>query len=320
MASNDVLSNEEVDAIMDTVADQSEETSDFASYFGSGERTAQNQLQGLSVANERLKQEFQLSLEKKFGVRIDISMHAPEVLKLEDCIAELPEDAILNLIRLNISEEKSLLAMDETLLTGFINRYFGSQLAQAGHSRAEKKLNTTESRINDRVVGLFGAALTRSWQEIAMIEFSKQATEINPDFIRLGRHEDTLVRFVLDISFGEFSGAMTWLLYYDAVEALLNRREQDAGAASTAKATDWREQIFSYIQDVSLDVHVRLPDFSMTLGQVRELEVGSLLPLANPAEARLYIEGTPMFFAEYGSYEGNKAVSLTQRIDLAANQ
>lgn len=323
MATKDVLSNEEVDAIMETVADQpdtsgvddGDENVHRVFDFASKERAAQNQLLGLSVANERLNQEFQLSLEKTFGMRVEVVMHSPEVLKLEECITELKHEVIFNLVELNISRNRSLLALDEELLSGFINRYFGSQLVQANTGRAGKKLNTTESRINDRVVNLFGAALTNSWREIANVELHRVATEINSDFVRLGRGDDMVVRFVMDTSFGDFSGAITWLVYYDAIEPLLSRREkQDAGAGALA-AEEWRGRLYDYIQDVNLNVHVRLPDFAMTLGQVHALDVGTVLPLGNPAEACLYIEEAPMFWGEYGAYEGNKALSLTQRIE-----
>lgn len=333
MASRDVLSNEEVDALMDTVADKT--ANDSASEviddgmkihrafdFASREHFALAQMKGLSTANDRFCMDFQALLVQAFGLSIKVTMQNPEILKMDECMTGLKDNAVLNVMKVNLASGKGLLVINDDLLSEFINQYFGSQLAISPGLKQGKSLSTTESRINDRVLQLFGMALKSGWKDIASIEMEKTITETNPEFVSVGEKDELGVRFTLDISLGDFTGAIQWLLAYSSIEPLSSlsgnseSAEHIASAEITAqKAVSWSKQLYDNIQEVQLDVHVVIPEFEMSLKDVRALQVGSVLPLKNPGDVHVCIENIPLYYGDYGAHAEQKAVSLKQRIE-----
>ena len=207
--------------------------------------------------------------------------------------------------------------VNDDLLSEFINRYFGSQLAQSSSLKSGRSLSTTEARINDRLVQLFGTALQTGWKEIANIELEKTTTEINPEFIKLGDKEELGVRFNLDITFNDFTGIIQWLLPYASIEPLSATSDKASTSIPEAQKTaDWNTRLYDNIQEIHLDVQAVMSDFEMSLEEVKKFKVGTVLPLGNPGDVQLCIENIPVFTGEYGAHADKKAVSLQRRIEL----
>jgi len=317
MTTREVLSNEEVDAIMDTVADKTAHDSAIGAFdFSSREHFALAQMKSLSVANEKFCMAYQKELSQAFGIPVDVSMPKLEILKIDECMAGIQDSAVLNIMKINLASGRGLLVLNGDLLSEFINRYFGSQLAQSTGLKLGRSLSSTEARINDRVLQLFISSLKLGWKDIAALELEKTITETNPEFVKLGGKEELGVRFTLDIAFNDFTGSIEWLLPYSSIEPLSSRSESTPSVSDIQKVADWGTQLYDNVQDVSLDVRVAMADFEMSLGEVNRFQTGTVIPLDNPGDVHLCIEDIPMFSGEYGVHEDKKAMSLKSRIEF----
>lgn len=327
MTNTDVLSNEEVDAIMDTVADKPARDSESGPFDGDAsihrafdftarEQFALTQMKGLSIANEKFCMEYQRVLTQTFGMPVDVSLSKLDILKIDECMAALQDQAVLNVMKINLASGKGLIVVNNDLISEFINRYFGSQLAQSRGLKADRSLSSTEARINDRVLELFISSLKVGWKDIATLELQKTLTETNPEFVTLGEKEELGVRFTLDITFNDFTGSIEWLLPYRSIEPLSSSADKEASVSDVKAVTAWSDQLYNNMQEVKLNVRVAMVDFDMSLREIDHFQIGTVVPLQTPSDVHLYIEDIPVFSGDYGIHEEKKAMYLKQRIDV----
>ncbi len=70
------------------------------------------------------------------------------------------------------------------------------------------------------------------------------------------------------------------------------------------------------IAEASLDVAALLAETSITMADLRNLEIGDLLTTDKPAKApvTVTVEGIPKYVARSGQYRGNRAVRIQEPI------
>lgn len=324
MSTKEVLSDDEIEALMDTVDDTTadpsalDENGDYQLFdFAARDNALLAQMPALKTINEKVCNELEETLAQSFRMQFEIEMADMEILKLDECLKSLGEFSAINLLKFDITSGLSLAVINGGMLSEIINRYFGASF-EGGLPQEERQLTPTEARMNERLLSHVLAALQIGWREVTPLEVKLLATETNPDYVKLGSDEDMAVRFSIKLTFGEFSDSIQWLLPYAALEALRPKLGNLSRPLSDGKnAKDWSSLLRQELRTVDLDLTAVFTTIDISLSEVLKLKAGSILPMRIPEMVKVCAGDIPVFAGEYGSYEANKAVSMKCKLNTA---
>ena len=121
-----------------------------------------------------------------------------------------------------------------------------------------------------------------------------------------------------ELKLGNRAGTMSLCIPFTVIEPLI----EDIAAQSWFQAgrhrTDdhWSRLVGQCIAEASLEVAAVMAETSITMADLRSLEIGDLLTTDKPAEApvTVTVEGIPKFVARSGQSRGNRAVRILERI------
>lgn len=326
MSTKDVLSEEEIDALMDTVEDTPADpeamdaNGDYPLFdFASRENALLDQMPALKTINEKVCNELTDTLNQSFQFPIEVEMESMELLKLEECLKSMAEFSAINLLKFDIASGLSLVVVGGGLLSQVINRYFGSSFGGAGLPQSERQLTATEARMNERILSHVLAAAQVGWEEVSPLEVKLLSTETNPAFVKLGSPADMAVRFKIKITMDEFSESVQWLLPYAALEAMrpkLGNLSRSLTDPNNLK--NWTKLLERQMCSVELDLTANFTELCLSLKDVLSLKVGSIIPMKVPDCVEVFAGDVPLFAAEYGCHDNNKALSMKHRIKANA--
>lgn len=322
MSTKEVLSDDEIEALMDTVDDAAadpsalDENGDYQLFdFAARDNALLAQMPALKTINEKVCNELEETLAQSFRMPFEIEMADMEILKLDECLKSLGEFSAINLLKFDITSGLSLAVINGGLLSEIINRYFGASFNGGGLPQEERQLTPTEARMNERLLSHVLAALQIGWQEVTPLEVKLLATETNPDYVKLGSDEDMAVRFSIKLTVGEFSDTVQWLLPYAALEALRPKLGNLSRPLSDGKnSKNWSQILRQEMRAVDLDLTAVFTTIDVSLSEVLKLKEGSILPMRIPEMVKVYSGDVPIFAGEYGSFETNKAVSMRRKL------
>lgn len=325
MSTKEVLSDDEIEALMDTVDDASsdptalDENGDYQLFdFAARDNALLEQMPALKTVNEKVCRELEDTLLHSFRMPFEIDIEAMELLKIDECLKSLSEFSAINLLKFDITSGMSLAVVSGRLLSEVINRYFGSSFSGAGLPQEERDLTPTEERMNERLLSHVLAALQVGWQDITPLEVKLLETETNPSFVKIGSADDMVVRFKISLKLQEFEESISWILPYAALEALRPKLGNLGRPLSDAKSTkNWNQLLTQQLRAVELDVTAVFTTLELSLNEVLNLKEGSILPMRIPDQVKVYSGDVPMFAGEYGSFDSNKAISVKRKLNPA---
>ena len=325
MSTKEVLSDDEIEALMDTVEDAPSDPSalddngEYQAYdFAANDGTLVGQLPVIKTINDKVCIELEKTLMHSFKLPFDVEVEGVEVIKVDEFMKSLSEFSAINMLKFDITSGLSLAVLGGDLLSEVINQYFGSSFNGKSLPQNERALTPTEARMNERLLSHLLAALQVGWEEVTALEVKLLSTETSADFIKIGSPDDMGVRFTFKLTLGEFSDSIHWLLPYAAIESLQTKMTSLSRPLVDEKnKQNWSSLLKQQITAVELDLTAVFTTLELSLNDVLNLKKGTILPMRIPEEVEVHSGGIPMFTGEYGSFDSNKAISVTQKFHQA---
>jgi flagellar motor switch protein FliM len=319
MSGNDILSQDEIDALLHGVDTGSVDTTpppargearpfDFATQV----RIVRGRMPTLEMINERFARLFRISLFNMLRRSPEISVAPVEMLKFTEYVHTLHVPTSLNLMRFNPLRGTGLMILDPKFVFAVVDNFFG------GSGRFVKiegrEFTPTETRIISMLVQQASSDLTEAWSPVAAIQPEYLSREINPHFANIVSPTEIVVvtRFHVELDGG--GGDLHVTMPYSMIEPL--RELLDTGMQSDRVEKDerWMHSLREEIEDATVDVTAHLGHASVTLSQLIDLKPGDILPCDFEGRVTLLAENVPLFRGTCGCSRGQHAVKIEERI------
>ena len=172
MATEDVLSEGELDALMDTFSNDDTPSGSAASEqscqpfdFSRREQTLLAQMPALKKLTEKQSLALVDSIHESYGISAQVEADEIRLLKLDQAISAISEPSGINLITTAPLNGVSFVVFPGDLLSFFVDKYFGGAQGGTPVSNERSILTPTEMRINEVLTGKFLSTLVDAWQE-----------------------------------------------------------------------------------------------------------------------------------------------------------
>ncbi len=319
MAVNDLLSQDEIDALLHGVDSGDVETEGdeapsegVAPYdFTSQERIVRGRLPTLEMINERFARLFRIGLFNMLRRTPQIDIGGVKMLKFSEYIRNLFVPTNLNLVRVKPLRGMSLFVIDPKLVFVIVDNYFGGD--GRFHAKIEgRDFTPTEMRVVQKVLEQAFEDLREAWMPVTALEFHYLNSEVNPQFANIVSPSEVVVTSTFQIELDGGSGELHIVMPYAMIEPL--RELLGAGIQSDRSDVDerWSLALREEMQEAEVEVDSTLAYTQLTLREVLGLKPGDVIPIEMPEYLAMRVQGMPLYQAEFGISNGKNALKVIE--------
>ena len=309
----EILSSEEIEALVEHAGETGFDDGEFRAHdFSGGQSLSMSKWTELSQLVDKHAEALQGMLTSEFGVPVAVEAQERSFSTTDKLLVEFPERLCLISTPTEPFQVELHLLVPGDLLTELVNHYFGggSLAAPAMH----KRVTPSEQRIGERVSKIFFRAMSEIWSDRLPIVFGDLYIDITPDrFSMLPRTEGfSVIPFKLVIG-DERDYLISLLVPFDALEAHEDSLIPTYNSKSLPESfSAWEPELRAALPDVSLEVRGELCELKATLRTLLQMEIGTIIPISEPAEVQLFLEGDSLAVGRYGAFDGFKAMQFSK--------
>jgi flagellar motor switch protein FliM len=323
MSANDLLSQEEIDALLhgvdsgdvDTSSDEDMGADGARSYdFASQDRIVRGRLPTLEMINERFARYFRTSLFNMLRRSADISVAGVQMLKFSEFVHSLFVPTSLNLVKVNPLRGKGLCVLDPKLVFSVVDTFFGG--SGRFHTKIEgREFTPTEVRVVKLLLNVAFKDLHEAWKPVLPVHFEYVSSEVNPQFANIVSPSEVVVVTSFHVDLENGGGDMYIALPYSMLEPI--RELLDAGVQSDQGEKDerWEESLRDEMMSAKVELSSIFANVELTLRDIAKLKKGDVIPIEKPERVDVMAEELPIFRGQFGVFDGYYGVRLEEWIE-----
>lgn len=318
----DILSQEEVDALLKGIAEGAvetekvEEVSGIKPYdFTGQEKIVRGRMPSLDIANERLARNFRLSLSAAIRRMVDVTNVNVNITKFYDFMRGVPFPSSINVFRMEPLRGFGLLVFDAPMIFSLIEFFFGG--TGKGYYKPEgREFTPIEQKIIHKVVMMFFNDMEEAWKPIYPVIPTYVRSEMNPQFVTIVTPVDVVIKveFVLEIEGKQCRAFLC--IPYGTVEPIKEKLYSAFSADRDELDIKWLERLKERLKEIPVTVTGRLGDTRVTVQDVLDMKVSDVIILNQRVDEdiNILVEGAQKFKGRFGVYKGSYALKITKVI------
>lgn len=321
MAVNDLLSQDEIDALLHGVDSGAVETENEGNYdgvarsfdFASQDRIVRGRMPTLEMINERFARHFRISIFNMLRRTPEISVAGVQMVKFSEYLHSLFVPTSLNIVRIRPLRGSALCVIDPKLVFIAVDNYFGGS---GRHAKIEgREFSPTETRVIQIILNQAFKDLKEAWAPVLPVEFEFMNMEVNPQFANIVSPTEVVVVSSFHVELDGGGGTFYVVMPYSMLEPI--RELLDAGVQSDRAERDerWTVSLREEIKAAEVNLSCTLAESKLRLGDILNLKEGDILPINYPEMVTVVAEEVPVFRGTYGVHKGSKAIKIEEVIE-----
>lgn len=320
---SDLLSQDEIDALLHGVDDVEEEeivedieqdssaTSDYD--FSSQDRIVRGRMPTLEMVNERFARHMRISLFNMMRRTAEVSINGIQMIKFGEYVHTLFVPTSLNMVRFRPLKGTALITMEARLVFILVDNFFGGDGRY--HAKIEgREFTPTERRIIQMLLKVIFEDYKEAWSPVMDVSFEYLDSEVNPSMANIVSPTEVVVISSFHIELDGGGGDFHVALPYSMLEPI--RELLDAGVQSDKEDTDmrWSKALRDEIMDVPVELSTKFLEVDIPLQQIMDMEAGDIIPIEMPDHITVLIENLPSFRAKLGKSRDSMALQIQEKI------
>jgi flagellar motor switch protein FliM len=319
---SDLLSQDEIDALLHGVDDveeeeivedqaQAEGTSDYD--FSSQDRIVRGRMPTLEMVNERFARHMRISLFNMMRRTAEVSINGIQMIKFGEYVHTLFVPTSLNMVRFRPLKGTALITMEARLVFILVDNFFGGDGRY--HAKIEgREFTPTERRIVQMLLKIIFEDYKEAWSPVMDVSFEYLDSEVNPSMANIVSPTEVVVISSFHIELDGGGGDFHVALPYSMLEPI--RELLDAGVQSDKEDTDmrWSKALRDEIMDVPVELSTKFLEVDLSLQKIMDLKKGDIIPIEMPDHITVLIENLPTYRAQLGRSRDNLALKIESKI------
>lgn len=321
MSVNDLLSQDEIDALLHGVSSSDIDTD--VDEFSDGEarnydfttqdRIVRGRMPTLEMINERYARLFRISIFNLLRRSAEISVGGVQMLKFSEYVHSLFVPTSLNMVKVAPLRGTALFVFDPKLVFTVVDNYFGGD--GRFHAKIEgREFTPTELRVVDMIIEQVFVDLKEAWAPVMKLDFEKLNSEVNPQFANIVSPSEVVVVNTFHVEIEGGGGDFHITMPYAMLEPI--REILGAGVQSDRDDMDdrWLDSLREEVKSSDVDLSCNLAETRLSLRDIVDMKPGDIIPFDIPDLVTLCAEKVPVFRGKYGVSRGSMAVKIKEPI------
>ncbi len=266
-------------------------------------------LHRLRLLHGGLARSFGEALSEMLHTPVDVSVVQIDQYDFRRFLGRIAMPACFFVLSADALHDRWMLDIDPAVLHPMIDRMLGGTIGDG--PPPGQPLTEIEQSLAGRIVRMFLQECRQAWQNILELSLTVAQSDDNPRLLRILPDDEPTVVIDFAVSIGGRRGSILLGIPCRTIEKLCGRLPS-AGSLS----------VHQPMLDASRTVEITLAETQIEAAALADLQVGDIIATETPADrpVKVTIDGDVRFFGKPGTYQGRKAVRLTEPVDPVGNR
>jgi flagellar motor switch protein FliM len=312
----DILSQDEVDALLNGVTGQTDEppepedTSGVRPYnLATQERIVRGRMPTLEIINERFARLLRIGLFNFVRRTAEISVGPVRVLKYSEFVRNLVVPTNLNLVQVKPLRGTALFIFNPDLVYLVIDNLFGGN--GQFHTRVEgRDFTLTEQRMIQRMLGVVFDELEKAWAPVHPLKLEYVRSEMNTQFANIATPNEIVVVTTYNIELGAAGGEFHVCMPYAMLEPIRDVLCSALQGEQMDVDKRWVKLLSKQVQSADVELVVNLGHAELTVQQLLNMQVGDVISLDVAKPLLAEVDSVPVMECKCGVFNGQYALQV----------
>ena len=315
-----ILSQEEVDALLKGISDGDVETESQKEHdpsvavrydLTSQDRIIRGRMPTLEMTNEKFARFFRASLSSLLRKVVNVSALSIDTIKYGDFLKTLPVPTSLHLFRIDPLRGNAIIVVESKVIFTLVDIVFGGSGRDVFKVEG-REFTAIENSLIKKVVLSALLDLEKAWKSLLNAKMTYQRSEINPQFAHIVPLSDVVIVVNFEIEMDYASGVMSFCIPYSTLEPIRDKLQAGFQSDQLEVDKDWEKRLKEGLMSSSLELVAQLGRTHLLTREVRDLKIGDVILLDRYASdcIDVYVDGIPKLKAYPGVHRGNQALQI----------
>lgn len=284
-------------------------------------RVSKERLRTLEAMYERLVKGLEAWLVSRVRGQIEMRLQSVEQFSFGEFTLSLPMPCSSFIFDIAGTGQKGVIDIGPEFSTYIIDRLFGGEGSGNALTRALTPIERMAVRsVADRVAAL----LQEIWADHVPMEIGISGFESSPEILQVVNREDPVLVANVEFTTGNVSSLVLICLPFSVLDKFFTSSGQQRTAllhTSDAEKEATRQRSEAALRATKVPLTARLPDFQLSMRDIAQLQVGSVIPTGIPKDARVVLRaGTQeRFIGHAGRVNGCLAIRILDAVPSASS-
>ena len=315
-----ILSQEEVDALLKGISDGDVETEPKKEHdpsvavrydLTSQDRIIRGRMPTLEMTNEKFARLFRTTLSSLLRKVVSVSALSIDTIKYGDFLKTLPVPTSLHLFRIDPLRGSAIIVVESKVIFTLVDIVFGGSGRDVFRVEG-REFTAIENNLIKKVVSSALLDLEKAWKTLLDARMTYQRSEVNPQFAHIVPLGDVVIVVNFEIEMDYASGVMSLCIPYAMLEPIRDKLQAGFQSDQLEVDKDWEKRLKEELMSTGLELVAQLGRTHLLTRDVRDLKIGDVIVLDRYASDSIdvYVDNIPKFKAYPGVHRGNQALQI----------
>ena len=323
----DILSQEEIDALLDVVEDEGDDALEVDESeevyhqkqitlydFKRPNRVSKEQLRAFRGIHDKMARSLSSQISAIMRSIVEIQLHSVDQMTYGEFLMSLPNPTSFNVFSMKPLEGSGVLEINPSIAFPMLDRLLGGKGEPFDSNR---EFSDIELSLFETVLRVMMSTLKEAWGPVAEVYPSVESKESSPNVVQIVAQNEIVVMVVMEIIIGHTSGMMNICYPVIALEPVLPKlASRDLMLNETSSKKSRNQELQVLIGGAGVTVETNLGVAELSLREVLDLKCGDIIRLNSSADdiVSLSVDGKERFKGEIGLRRFRKSIRITEVI------
>ncbi|GAB6098887.1 flagellar motor switch protein FliM [Halanaerocella petrolearia] len=298
MSSDRVLTQEEIDSLLDAMSSGEVEADDLKEGeeqnvqvydFKHPNKLSKDQLRTLRMIYEGFGRLFSTAISTQLRTMGKIEVASIEQLSYDEFVRSLPQPTVMAICDFNPFHGEFIIEMNPKIAFSIVERTFGGA-GQLGDNEV-REFTDIEEVVLKKITKSFLESFGEAWENVADLRPRLKELESNPQFTQIVPGNDMVILATFNAYIGNTEGLINVCIPYIVLEPIVSKLSAQYWFSATRNEADEEslEQLKKGLGKADLPVEVELGKTSIKVRELLQLNQGDVLRLDTKADEELTI-------------------------------
>ncbi|WP_300950034.1 flagellar motor switch protein FliM [Helicobacter rodentium] len=329
----DILSQEEIDALLEVVDDDGTEPETIEKPtnvvqqhqitlydFKRPNRVSKEQLRAFRGIHDKMARSLSSQISAIMRSIVEIQLHSVDQMTYGEFLMSLPSPTSFNVFSMKPLDGTGVLEINPSIAFPMIDRLLGGK---GDPYESTREFSDIELNLLDTILRQMMQNLKEAWGPVTEIFPTVDVKESSPNVVQIVAQNEIVIMVVMEIIIGHSSGMMNLCYPVISLESVLSRlASRDIMLSETSSKKSRNKELKALLGGAKVNVAAMLGETKLNMHEILDLEVGDIVRLDRPADDTVIInvDGREKFLASIGLHRYRKTIEVKEMIKTEKDQ
>ncbi|NOQ29534.1 MAG: flagellar motor switch protein FliM [Helicobacteraceae bacterium] len=327
----DILSQEEIDALLDVVDDEGDDAlidedededvgeSDQRQItlydFKRPNRVSKEQLRAFRGIHDKMARSLASQISASMRSIVEIQLHSVDQMTYGEFLMSLPNPTSFNVFSMKPLDGSGVFEINPSIAFPMLDRLLGGK---GEPFESNREFSDIELNLFESILRIMMGTLREAWGPVTEIYPSIESKESSPNVVQIVAQNEIVVMVVMEIIIGHSSGMMNICYPVISLEPVLPKlASRDLMLSETNSKKSRNKELQVLLGGAQVNIEAYLGRAELTLREILDLGAGDVIPLDAQSDkpVGVSIDGKERYRGEIGLFRFRKSIKITEIMD-----